>query len=58
MNDYRNRILDRASILNLKISINELDNINRKVNDRVNYGLHINDALDYAYFYMKNKLVF
>ena len=49
MKDYKQRIQDRT---NIKLT-EELLNI--KVNWRLNNGLSIQDALDYAYFHIINN---
>ena len=57
MADYRERIQDRASIVNVILNNDQLTILNQQVNDRINSGLHEFDALDYAYFYIKNNHV-
>lgn len=55
MADYRERIQDRASIIDIVLNSEQLAILNQKVNDRVDNGVHEHDALDYAYFYIKNN---
>ena len=55
MTDYKQRIRDRADILSVELSTEQLYAINQKVNDKISNGLHEFDALDYAYFYIKNN---
>lgn len=55
MNDYKARIIDRASILKIELEDSELESLNRLVNDRVSKGTHVFDALDMVYFKLKDK---
>lgn len=50
MTDYRERILDRARIVGVEISGDQLDKYNLYVNERVFSGVKDIDALDYVYF--------
>ena len=50
MIDYRERILDRARIVGVEISGEQLDKYNLYVNERVFSGVEDVDALDYVYF--------
>jgi hypothetical protein len=54
MDDYRKRIQDRADVVNLVLSNEQLAVLNQRVNDSISMGSHESDALDYAYFYIKN----
>ena len=53
MKDYRERIIDRAEICEVKLTDQQLSFLNQKVNDAINRGVHEFDALDYAYMYIK-----
>ena len=57
MKDYRIRIQDRASILDITLNKEQLAVLNQQVNDKIANGLHKFDALDYAYFilYLVNE---
>lgn len=55
MTDYTDRIKERAKICGVELDENQLSRLNFRVNLRVNRGLHINDALDYAYLYIKDN---
>ena len=56
MLDYRDRIIDRAKICGVELTDEQLAFLNQKVNDDVKRGLHLFDALDYAYFYIRDNL--
>jgi len=55
MKDYRERIQNRANIVDVVLSSEQLAVLNQQVNDRVKNGLHEFDALDYAYFHIENN---
>jgi len=55
MNDYRERIQNRANIVGVVLSSEQLAVLNQQVNDRVKNGLHEFDALDYACFHIENN---
>jgi hypothetical protein len=55
MVDYRSDIETRAGIVDVTLTYEQLSYLNQSVNDRVESGTHRSDALDYAYFYIKNN---
>jgi len=57
MTDYRERLQDRASVVDVVLNNEQLAILNQQVNDRIKSGLHEFDALDYTYFYIKNNYV-
>jgi len=57
MTDYRERIQDRANVVDVVLNNEQLAILNQQVNDSIKSGLHEFDALDYAYFYIKNNYV-
>ena len=52
--DFRSDILSRAEIVGIELSDEELESNNIKVNFDISYGYHRFDALDRAYFSLKN----
>ena len=56
MLDYRDRIIDRAKICSVELTNEQLAFLNQKVNDDVKRGVHLFDALDCAYFYIRDNL--
>lgn len=52
---YRQRIQDRADAIDVKLNYDQLSILNQQVNDRIEYGLHEFDALDYAFFEIKKN---
>lgn len=57
MKDFRARIQCRADILNVLLTESQLEFLNTKVNEDIKRGIHEFDALDYAYFYIKNNYI-
>lgn len=55
MEDHKASISARAAILNVELTYKDLSYLNQYVNDRVSNGLHVSDALDYCYFYIKDN---
>ena len=55
MADYRDRIQDRANLYDVILTYEQLAFLNQKVNDDIARGVHESDALDYAYFYIKDN---
>jgi hypothetical protein len=55
MIDYKDRIKERAKICNVELTEIQLQRLNFRVNARVERGVDIRDALDYAYLYIKNN---
>ena len=54
MKDYRARIKSRADILKFDLNYEQLAFLNQRVNDSIQSGTYELDALDYAYFYIKD----
>lgn len=50
MIDYTERIRDRAKIVGVEITPDQLDKYNLYVNERVFAGIEDIDALDFVYF--------
>jgi len=53
MKDFKNRIQDRANILDLTLSEDKLEELNKWVNQSIERGVHEFDALDYVYLNLK-----
>lgn len=55
MVDYTDRIKDRAKICNVELTEIQLKRLNFRVNAKVERGVDIRDALDFAYLYIKDN---
>ena len=55
MVDYRSDIKAIAGIVDVTLTMEQLSFLNQYINDRIDSGSHYSDALDYAYFYIKNN---
>lgn len=55
MEDFRERIIDRAKICDVTLTYEQVAFLNQNVNDDIKAGMHEYSALDYAYMYMKNN---
>ena len=55
MKDYKSEIISRAKIVGIDLNLKQLDFLNELVNERIIDGVHVFDALDYAYFYIKSN---
>lgn len=55
MKDFRNRIKDRADILNLFLNEDKLEELNKWVNDSIERGVHEFNALDYVYLRLRKE---
>jgi len=55
MENFCQRIRERAEILGVELTIMQQQRYNKYVNDRIEDGVHVNDALDFIYMQMRNE---
>ena len=55
MIDFKYRIIERANILNIRLSDEQLDLFNYKVNSDISNGSHEHDALDMIFFHIQKS---
>jgi len=57
MENFCQRIRERAEIIGINLSISQQQTYNKYVNLRIEDGVHVNDALDSVYLLMKNDFI-
>jgi len=58
MGNYCQQIRERAEILDINLSTQQQQELNKRVNDRIENGVFWKDALDHIYLQMKNDMLF
>ena len=56
MKNYRERIIQRAEIVEVELFEEQLEFFNSLINKKVENGVDERDALDYVYFMLKDTL--